>query len=221
MLDVTVRIQIKTLLERSPCRVFLRVAATVLVLPTLLGSASPAGPQPTSPLSLLDGLLGRWSFEDRSTPDAGFDYVERGTRTCVRAMMDAYVVCRNISEGPQPREDQFFSNYNEVDQRFEMIALFSNWGRKMRYDVRVLDGGKRLDLVADPLVRPDRVDRSWATIRIENEDRIVWETRRNRSDRTPDHWPVITRSRRDQVSERGGCFGRSQSQDIVDAQRGE
>ena len=183
---------------------FLRLTVALLLSSTLPGSARYAYAQAATPsetpstaqshpLSLLDGLLGRWTFEDRSTPEAGFDYVERGTRTCERAIQDAYLVCRNTSEGPQPREYQFFFNYNDIDKRFEMIALFSNWGRKMRYDVRVFDGGKRLELVADPLVRPDRVDRGWATIRIENENRIVWETRRNRSDRPPDDWPVITR----------------------------
>lgn len=184
-------------MSSSPTLAWL-LASTLLAAPRLADaqaaapSATPSQAQP-DPLSPLDGLLGRWTFEDRSTAEAGFDYVERGTRVCERAIKDSYVVCRSVSEGPRPREYHFFFNYNDIDKRFEMIALFSNWGRKMRYDVRVFDGGRRLELVADAQVRPDRVDRSWATIRVESDSRIVWETRRNRSDRLPDDWPVITR----------------------------
>lgn len=143
----------------------------------------------------LDRLIGTWRYDDRSAPALGFDYRETGTRTCAYGLADTYIRC--ISEGVANGKShvyEFNFNYNAIDERFEMVAIFSHYGPKMFYVVTLREGGRRVDLLAPRMPRNGQTytDQSWATITFDGNDRMIWTTRRNRSTQHPDEWPTIT-----------------------------
>ena len=95
----------------------------------------------------LNRLIGTWQFEDRSLPALGFEYLETGTRACAYALDEAYIRC--VSTGATKgklRTYEFHFNYNAIDARFEMVAMFSNYGPKQIYVVSLCDDGRRHDL---------------------------------------------------------------------------
>jgi hypothetical protein len=143
----------------------------------------------------LSALIGTWRYEDRSQPALGFDYVESGKRTCSYALSRAYIRC--VSEGStggKMRTYEFLFNYNSVDERFEMIAMFSDYGPKQNFVVTPSSDGKRLDLLSARWQPKGQkyTDQNWSTIEFDGANRMVWTTRRNRSTFRPDEWRVIT-----------------------------
>lgn len=143
----------------------------------------------------LDRLIGAWRYEDRSLPALGVDYVDTGARTCAYALNGAYIRCVSVGNANgKPRTYEFSFNYNSIDERFEMVAMFSDYGPKQNYIVTVSNGGARIDLVGQRTPRKGQTysDQSWATIVFEGNDTMVWTTRRNRSTTPPDEWPAIT-----------------------------
>lgn len=143
----------------------------------------------------LDRLIGTWQYDDRSLPALGFDYRETGVRTCDYALNGAYIRCVSIgNSNGKPRTYEFNFNYNAIDERLEMVAMFSDYGPKQTYALSLSDHGSRIDLVRQRTQRRGQghADQIWATIVFEGNGKMVWTTRRNRSTQPPDAWPAIT-----------------------------
>lgn len=167
---------------------------SAVLVAVMLGVSGPAHAESPS-IKDLDRLIGTWKYEDRSLPALGFDYVDTGVRTCAYALNGAYIRCVSVGNANgKSRTYEFSFNYNMIDERFEMVAMFSDYGPKQNYVVSVSENGTRIDLVSQRIPRKGQpyTDQSWATIVFEGRDTAIWTTRRNRSTRPPDEWPAIT-----------------------------
>lgn len=181
------------------------LTAAFVVFASVLGDEGPAYAANPS-IKNLDRLIGTWRYEDRSLPALGFDYLDTGVRTCAYALNGAYIRCVSVGHSNgKSRTYEFSFNYNSIEERFEMVAMFSDYGPKQNYVVTVNDGGRRIDLVGQRTTRRGQAysDQSWATIVFDGDDTMTWTTRRNRSTSHHDEWPAITvdNARRDLSSQ--------------------
>jgi hypothetical protein len=72
-----------------------------------------------------------------------------------------------------------------------MLAMHGDYPRKSQYEVVVEDGGRRLELRGSPILLADGgTSRSRATVTFDGDATMRWETRINRSNQRPDHWPL-------------------------------
>lgn len=167
-------------------------AVRVLVV-TMILAAAPATAQSSRADSLaqLDWLQGTWDYRDASV-DAATSYADAGERTCQRALRDAYIRCESVGRTANgERRYLFYINWNGNDRRYEMVALFSDYGRKVIYELRLSDGGRRIDLLAPRFpTASGGTSQSWATITFDGDRTASWETRINTNRDLPDHWPV-------------------------------
>lgn len=164
----------------------------IWLLATASATAAESASKPT--IRDLDRLIGIWEFEDAATENAGYEYVETGTRICAYALDDKYIRCESKGKAKdKERTYVFYFNYNDADERFEMLSMFGNYSRKILYHLTVSEDGRRIDLTTGPNPEEDEIERSWATISFQSDDQFTWESRLNKGGDLPDHWPVTFR----------------------------
>lgn len=173
-----------------------RTAGLLVVM--VLTASSAMAQQPRDSLSSLNWLIGTWDYRDASM-DGAASYADAGERTCQRALRDAYILCE--SSGRTARGERrylFYINWNTNDRRYEMVALFSDYGRKVVYELRLSDEGRRIDLMAPRFpTASGGTSQSWATITFDGDRTATWDTRINTNRDLPDHWPIRFRERAD------------------------
>ncbi len=141
----------------------------------------------------LAWLIGRWEFVDRAV-SSGDPYQESGVRECNWALDEQYIRCESrATVRGKVRTYVFYLNWNNLDNRFEMVALFGNYGRKTFYTITLSEQGRRLELLSERTIRNGVSSQSWATIRYDGQDKMSWETRINRGNQPPDAWPLLYR----------------------------
>lgn len=148
----------------------------------------------------LELLIGDWTFVDAATEYAGYEYSESGTRSCAYALDEQYIRC--VSKGRARGKDRtyvFYINYNSEDERFEMLSMWSNYSRKALYHLLVSDDGRRIDLMNGPNPEEEEREQTWGTIIFQSDDKFIWESRLNKGNELPDHWPVTFRETADRV----------------------
>jgi len=140
----------------------------------------------------LDRLVGKWTFYDEATPLAGFDYREEGTIECRYAVDDAYIRCDGVGHrNGKTRSFVEYINYNFITEQFERVGIFGNHPAKAVFAMTLSDDGKMIKQKGTPMQqRGGYFTRNWGKIRFVNDDHYIWETRVNRSDEDPDHWPL-------------------------------
>lgn len=134
----------------------------------------PAAAEPS--IRDLSWLIGRWSFEDRSTPATGYDYAESGVRECAWALDDRYIRCesRGVSKG-KTRTYVFYLGFNSETGRFEMLSLFGNTPARALYEISVSEGGRRLDMVSS-YDEDGQPRRTWGVLTYDGSSSYVWES---------------------------------------------
>lgn len=143
----------------------------------------------------LDAFIGTWNVEEATIADERREVNERGIRTCSYALSDTYISCETRSRFEKTGKERvykFLINYNQVDKRFEMVGVYSNWGRKNLYTFTVQKEPLRLDLRGMfPAVENGIERRSWDLIEFEGKDKYTWTVRRNKSTDAPTEWPLL------------------------------
>lgn len=146
----------------------------------LLGMTASGAPK-TQSIRDLDWLIGSWDFVDVSVTRK---YRETGTRTCSYTLDEKYLVCQSIgtSQSGKERTYIFFLNYNSIDDRFEMVAMFGDYPRKNLYIVEVSENGHRLDLKNSTWTDDGLTKNNEATLTYDGESQYVWEIRSGEPD---------------------------------------
>lgn len=142
----------------------------------LAAVAAPAAASPS--IQDLAWLIGRWQFADKATEDAGFSAEEIGTRSCAYALDAKYIHCQSAgSDGSGKVESSsYYFAYDPVERRFEMVALHSDWPHTLLFDMRVVEDGKRIELLSKPYADGSALKRLWGILTYDGGAGYVWET---------------------------------------------
>jgi hypothetical protein len=140
----------------------------------------------------LDWLIGDWNYEDKSVSG---DYRETGVRRCAYTLNENYILCEMHGEtnSHKKRAALMYFNYNHLDKRFEMTALFSDYPRKNLYAIEVFDKGHRLELKNNSWSNDGFTWMNSATIHYDGESRYVWDIRSGHPDAETGEHPVTFR----------------------------
>lgn len=143
-------------------------------------------------ISKLDWLIGDWNYEDKSLNG---DYRETGVRSCAYTLNEKYILCEmhGVTNSGKKRAALMYFNYNHLDKRFEMTALFNDYPRKNLYAIEVFDGGHRLELKNNSWSNDGFTWMNSASIQFDGEGRYVWDIRTGRPDPETGKHPVTFR----------------------------
>lgn len=142
----------------------------------------------------LKVLIGTWDVEEVEISSSGEKPLERGVRSCSYILMDTYILCETRARlNGKERVYQWMINYNQVDKRFEMVGVFSNWGRKTFETIIVQDNGSRWDVKREPNVENGVERRVWGTVEFTGTDKFVWTVKINKSTDLPTDWKPMFR----------------------------
>ena len=171
------------------------VVHTFLALFTVISFAiSTSAQEPT--IKDLDGIIGSWEVEEVGFSGTNQEPAEQGTRTCSYILLDTYILCETRSrflKTGKERAYQFLINYNGLDKRFELVSIYSNWGRKNFDAITIQSNPKRWDLRGTPRVENGIERRVWGVIEFMEPNRYVWTVRINKSTDAPTEWPIMFR----------------------------
>ena len=153
----------------------------------------------------LDRLIGIWRFSDTATEHAGHEYREEGIMRCSYVLDDRYIACMSEgNNGKSTRHYIHYWSYNDITDRYEMTGLFGNYGAKENFTVTISENGQEIELIREPSFNRNSITtKIWGIIKFESHDHFVWEVRLNRSDQSPDHWPLsyLSQYERARISE--------------------
>jgi hypothetical protein len=127
----------------------------------------------------LGWMIGDWTFRDVATEAAGFEYEERGTRSCGWAMDSAYIRCESHGgTAGKPRTYVTYINYNAAAKRFEMVSMWSNHPPKTVHFGAIAKGGRELTLRLSQPTKDDRgiLKDQWALVRFDGKSTWTWES---------------------------------------------
>ena len=130
--------------------------------------------QQDNPLKKLEWLVGKWSFSD---VEINGDYLETGTRDCELLMNDSYIVCTSIGRagtGPD-REYIWYFNYNDRDNRHEMVSVFSSYPRKLLYEITPNENGHTLNIVTYSWEADGFIEDGKARVIYNGTDEYIWD----------------------------------------------
>ena len=140
----------------------------------------------------LSWMIGDWAFHDVATEAAGFNYEERGTRSCRWALRDQYIRCESQG-GSAARSRSYVSylNYNAAEKRFEMVSMWSNHPPKLVQFGELAASGRELRLRMPAAQRDDdgKLKQSWAVWTFDGKSTWTWDSG-SRVDGAPDDGPV-------------------------------
>ena len=96
-------------------------------------------------IKTLDWMIGEWLYSDKSVSS---DYTDVGSRKCQYTLMDQFIVCEMVGENNsgQKRNSLFYINFNNRNDRFEMIAMFNDFASKNLYTLEVSKEGTVIDM---------------------------------------------------------------------------
>lgn len=144
---------------------------------------------PSRHLGRLSWLIGAWSFEDRATPAAGFDYVEHGERVCAWALDHRYIEC--VSSGRTERGQRTYRHFwtwNEDTGRVELVSFFGNTSARGFAFGAISTDGRTIVLTTEPETE-DGVSATFRyIIHFDGEASYSWESSRRLGDEGSDQW---------------------------------
>ena len=136
-----------------------------------------AEPEPS--IRDLGWMIGDWAFHDSATDAAGFNYEEKGQRSCRWALQDRYIRCESAGgTATKQRSYVTYLNYNAFEQRFEMMSMWSNHPPKLLQVGQMARDGLELRLRSVQPTRGDDgvVKNHWAVLRFDGKSRWTWES---------------------------------------------
>lgn len=142
----------------------------------------------------LDVLIGTWDVVEVEITGTGEKLLERGVRSCSYFLMDTYILCETRAKlNGKERIYQWMINYNQVDKRFEMIGIYSNWGRKTFDTIIVPDNRLRWEVKREPNVENGVERRVLGTVEFNGTDKFVWTVKIIKSTDSPTDWKPMFR----------------------------
>ncbi len=143
---------------------------------SLLCSAQPQTADEKPSIKHLDWLIGVWDYDDSQVNG---DYRETGVRTCSYQLNDLYILCESVGETHTGRRrvSHWYFNYNDRNERFEMVAVFGDYPSKNLYVLIPSDNGRTIELINNHWSTEGLVRNNSATIVYDGEDQYVWNIR--------------------------------------------
>ncbi len=126
-----------------------------------------------NPIQQLDWLIGSWDFEDVQVEG---EYRETGIRTCSYVLNEQYILCESqgVTNKGKKRTALMYFNFNHMDNRFEMTALFADFPRKNLYTIELSEAGHELSLINESWTEEGITRNHLATISYNGTDQYVW-----------------------------------------------
>ncbi len=124
-------------------------------------------------LDQLAWLVGSWEYRDEQIDG---EYEEAGIRECGFALDKSYIRCESNGQTNTGKQRNYvwFLNYNGLDQRFEMMGVFSDYPRKLLYSATVSDDGHRIEIINNAWLPEDLVRLGTAIVQYDGEKKYVW-----------------------------------------------
>lgn len=146
--------------------------------------------QSSDSLQAFAWLIGTWTYRDAAV-DPADTFHETGTRTCAFALRNRSIRCISLCRTrTRERVYEFHFGWNAIDQRFEMLAMHSDYGRTLLCEVRRSPHGDRLELIGHRWGQGATSSQAWATIQQTSDSSMTWTTRVNRGADPPDRWTI-------------------------------
>ncbi len=137
-------------------------------------------------------FIGKWRFTDEATELAGFDYTETGITDCRLVLQSSYLQCSTTGTSKDKTRSYFnFLNYNSISDQYEWVGMFSNHPEKFFMTISIAPDGKNFEMFGSPIKQKGGItSKNWSQIKFISSDKFIWETRVNKSNEPPDHWPL-------------------------------
>ena len=182
-------------------KLFVKNRIFIFLIALTILAIGPVWAQKMSPppsIKKFDWLIGQWQFKDSSVDGS---YSETGTRTCSYTLNDNYIVCNShgTSGKGKVRDYLFYINYNHMDNRFEMTAMFGDYSRKSLYIIETDESGYNLRLTHLAWTADGISPMNKATISYDGKHQYIWKIRTGDPDPQSGEIPVgyidtVTRS---------------------------
>lgn len=140
----------------------------------------------------LDKFIGKWTFTDEATKLAGFEYKESGEIECRYDLDDTYIRCDNVGRhNGKERRYVNYINYNSISGTFELVGIFGNFPEKSFFSLKPLNDFTQFELAGRPMrQRSGLTSKNYGVITFKDANHFTWETRLNKSNEAPNHWPL-------------------------------
>jgi len=139
----------------------------------------------------LDFLIGTWESREENVEKGWW---ETSTREIKYALKGNYIELKanSIDSNGKEREYSWYINYNEKEEQFEMVSMFSNW-YKTQFDILVWDSKlRKLTIRNKPLVENEFHERFGEIVFNKNLDAYTWNGENKYGDANdPSIWKYV------------------------------
>ena len=140
-------------------------------------------------IKVLDWMIGEWKYSDKAVNS---DYTDEGSRVCQYALMDQYILCemKGMNNSGKKRNSHFYINYNNRNQRYEMVAVFNDFGSKNLFSLEVSKDGKVIDMTNNEWGKDELKVLSNSQITYDGDSTWLWKIRVGEVDPVTKQKPV-------------------------------